>query len=158
MAMSWGDFANRFIQSPTQMMQLGLQGRGQDIAVAEANIANQFRRAGALGGITSDIYGAQTGLAQTLYGAQTGMAQQGYQIGQENIAATRRAGEAIAQGVGDIGEATSGALAGVSYSKIAQMRNQGGGGFPGGFNYEQAYGPATYGTARPGFGNFDYGV
>jgi hypothetical protein len=158
-AQSWQQMAGQFIQSPTQMMALGLQGRAQDINVAQANIANQFRRAGALSGITSDIYGAQTGMAQTLYGAQTGQAQQGYQVGQENIAANLAAQQAIAQGVGDIGEAASGALAGVSYSKIAQMRAGGGGGIgPGGFNYEQAYGPATYGTAAPGFGNFDYGV
>jgi len=158
-AQSWQQMAGQFIQSPTQMMALGLQGRGQDINVAQANIANQFRRAGALSGITSDIYGAQTGMAQTLYGAQTGQAQQAYQTSQQNIAATERARGEIGRGIQETGEALSGALAGVSYSKIAQMRAGGGGGIgPGGFNYEQAYGPATYGTAAPGFGNFDYGV
>ena len=42
MASSWQQTANSFIQSPTQMMALGLQGRGQDINVVNANVRNRM--------------------------------------------------------------------------------------------------------------------
>jgi hypothetical protein len=153
--------AYNMMQRPSEMMQMGLQGRGQDIAIAEANIMNQFRKFGLRSGISSDIYGAQTGMAQSLYGAQTGQAQLGYQTQQATNEAMLARDMANVQAVQGIGEATAGALGGIgsAYGKLAMARG-GGGGFPGGFNYEAVYGKATPAGSptTPGFGKFDYGV
>lgn len=109
-AQSWQQMAGQFIQSPTQLMQLGLQGRGQDITVSQANIENQFRQIGAVGDINTQIYNARTGQAQ-----------QGYNTAQQNIGANLAAQQSIAQGIQSIGSATSGALMGVSgaYGQLA---------------------------------------
>ena len=101
-AQSWQQMAGQFIQSPTQMMQLGLMGRGQDIDVAQANIQNRFRQIEGIGNINMQSYNALTGQAQ-----------QGYQVGQQNIAANLAAQQSIASGVQSIGSATAGALSGM---------------------------------------------
>jgi len=123
-AQSWQQMANQFIQSPTQMMAFGLQGRAQDINVAQANIENQFRKAGALGDINTQMFGAQTGLAQKLYEAQTGQAQTAYDVGQQNIAARLAASQAQSQAIQGIGSAATGAImgAGSAYNQAAQAR------------------------------------
>jgi len=145
--------AFNMIQSPTQMMQMGLQGRGQDIAIQEANIMNRFRQAGAIGDINSQIFGAQTGLAQSLYGAQTGQAQLGYQTQQATNEAMLARDMANVQAIQGIGEAGAGAFSGIGNARFNMAMAQS----P--MNYERIYGRATpAGAARSGFGNFDYGV
>jgi hypothetical protein len=108
-AQSWQQLAGQFIQSPTQMMALSLQGRGQDITVAQANIANKFRQLGMIG----DINAQQLGAMRELYGMEAGQAQTGYQVGQQNIASNLAAQQAIGQGIQSVGSAASGALMGV---------------------------------------------
>lgn len=110
MASSWQQTANSFIQSPTQMMALGLQGRGQDIDVAQANIRNRMAQLEMIGGIN---------LGQ--YNAVTGQAQAGYGVAQQGIESTLASRQAAAQGVQGIASATSGALMGVggAYSQLA---------------------------------------
>jgi len=105
-AQSWQQMAGQFIQSPTQMMALGLQGRGQDIS----NLQNKFQQLGMVGDINSQVYNARTGQAQ-----------QGYQTSQQNIAANLAAQQSIAQGVQSIGSATAGALSGMgsAYGQLA---------------------------------------
>jgi len=150
-ARGWMETAQGFIASPIPSMQLGAQGRGQDIAMQEASIRNQFNRLNMIGDINAQMFGAQTGLAQ-----------QGYQTQQATNEAMLARNMANVQAIQGVGEATAGALGGLSNVRMAQMRagQGGGGGFPGGFNYEQVYGRAipTGGRTTPGFGNFDYGV
>jgi len=107
--MAWMELGKSFQQPVTQMMGIGLQGRQQDIGVAEANIMNQFRQAGALG----DINATELAAAQNLYNARTGQAQQVYNVGQQNIQNTLASRQAVGQGVQSISSATAGALSGV---------------------------------------------
>lgn len=117
MAASWQQTAGSFIKDPTQMMALGLQGRGQDIDVAQANIMNQFRRIGAIGELNTQ----QLGAARDLYGMQTGQSQAGYGVAQQGIESTLASRQAVGQGIQSIGSATSGALMGVggAYGQLA---------------------------------------
>jgi hypothetical protein len=104
MEANWRNVAEafRFYQQPSEMMQFGLQGRGQDITVAQAERQNQFQKYGMI----SDI---NTGR----YNALTGQAQQVYNVGQQNIQNTLAARQAVGQGVQSISSATAGALMGV---------------------------------------------
>jgi hypothetical protein len=114
MASSWQQTANSFIQSPTQMMALALQGRGQDIDVAQASIQNRMRQAEMIGGIN---------LGQ--FQARTGQAQAGYGVAQQGIEATLASRQAAAQGVQGISSAAAGALGGIgsAYGQLAQAQN-----------------------------------
>ncbi len=146
-AQSWQQLAGAFTQNVTQVMGIGLQGRGQDIQVKQYGIQNALAQQAAIAEINAQQFGAATGTAGSVYGART-----------QNIAASYAAQQATAQGVSDIGQATSGALSGYSSAlgKAGTMQGGGmggGGGYAGGFNYEQAYGPATYGAGS----NFSYG-
>jgi hypothetical protein len=125
MASSWQQTANSFIQSPTQMMGLALQGRGQDINVAEANIRNRMNQLGMIGDINTGMFGAQRGLASDIFGAQTGQAQAGYGVAQQGIEATLASRQAAAQGVQGISSAAAGALGGIgsAYGQLAQAQN-----------------------------------
>jgi hypothetical protein len=147
-AQNWQQLARAFQAEPLDVgrLQLGYQTAGAEVGLQKARMTSDM---------FTNIYKAQSGLADQIYGAN-----------KENIAASYAAQQAVGQGVSDIGKATSGALfTGAQINAANQGMNiggnpysgGGGGGFAGGFNYEQAYGPATYGGARPGFGNFDYG-
>jgi hypothetical protein len=126
--------AYNMMQRPTEMMQMGLQGRSQDIAIQEANIMNRFRQAGMVGDINAQIFGARTGLAQ-----------QGYQTQQATNEAMLARDMANVQAVQGVGEATAGALGGIgsAYSQLATAQ-----GTLGGFNY---------GTTRMGAGGGSVG-
>ncbi len=147
-AMNWQQLAKAFTADPLDVgrVQLGFQSAAAEVGLQKAKLTSDM---------FSNIYNAQSGLATQIYGAN-----------KENIAASYAAQQAVGQGVSDIGKATSGALfTGAQINAANQGMNiggnpygGGGGGFAGGFNYEQAYGPATYGGATPGFGNFDYGT
>ena len=153
MAASWQQTAGSFIQSPTQMMALGLQGRGQDIDVAQISKANQLKRLGFM----SDLNAQQLGVAKDIYGMQTGQAQAGYGVAQQGIESTLAARQAIGSGIQDIGtsvvDAYGGYLGATRQLSLAQ-----GGVNPA--NYERIYGKAipAGGQTTAGFGNFDYGV
>lgn len=130
LAADWQRVASNFIQSPTQMMQLGLQGRGQDIDVAQANIRNRMAQAEMISGLNLGQYQAATGQAQRLYGLQ-----------QENIQTALARDQATAQGVQGITSATAGALGGIG-SAYGQLAAAGGGKQVTGFGGQQ-YAPQT---------------
>jgi len=113
MAASWQQTAGSFIKDPAQMMQLALQGRGQDIDIAQANIRNRMAQAEMIG---------QINLGQ--YNTMTGQAQAGYGVAQQGIESTLAARQAVASGVGDISGALSGAIGGVgsAYSQLGTAR------------------------------------
>jgi hypothetical protein len=134
MASSWQQTANSFIQSPTQMMALGLQGRGQDIDVAQANIRNRMAQLEMIGGINMGQYNAATGQAQT-----------GYGVAQQGIESTLASRQAIAQGVQSIGSATAGALSGMG-SAYGQLATANAGKQVTGFGGQQ-YKPISGGSA-----------
>jgi hypothetical protein len=149
MEYNWRNTAQAFnmMARPETYMAFGLQGRGQDINIAQSNIANRMAQAEMIGGIN---------LGQ--YNAMTGQAQAGYGVAQEGIKTNLARDTTYAKGVGDVANAfSSAAMSGAgAYSQYATAKGAGGG-FPGGFDYTKAYGSATYGGASPGFGNFDYG-
>lgn len=117
LAGSWQSIAGQFVARPETFMQFALQGRGQDIDVAQANITNRFRQLGMI----SDITGQQLGAAQNIYSAQTGQAQTAYGAAQQGIEATLAARQATAQGVQGISSAAAGALGGIgsAYGQLA---------------------------------------
>lgn len=112
----WFKLGAAFQASPGQYMQAGLQGRGQDINVAQSNITNRFRQLGMIG----DIYATQLNAAQNLYGAQTGQAQTNYEA--QNAASQARYQQDLAgsQMVQNVGSAAAGAVGGIG-SAYAQM-------------------------------------
>lgn len=113
MAASWQQTAKSFIQSPTEMMALALQGRGQDIGIQQSNIQNRMAQAGMIGDINLGQFNAMTGQAQSRYG-----------VAQQGIESTLAARQAMASGVGDIGQAGMGALGGIgsAYSQLNTAR------------------------------------
>lgn len=123
MEYSWKNAAQAFtmMARPEEFMTLGLQGRGQDINVAQANIRNRMAQIEMIGNINMGQYNAATGQAQT-----------GYGVAQQGIESTLASRQAIAQGVQSIGSATAGALSGMgsAYGQLATAQG----------------GPATYGS------------
>jgi hypothetical protein len=141
-AQNWQQLARAFTAEPLDVgrLQLGYGTAQAEIGLQKAKLTSDM---------FSNIYNAQSGLASQIYGAN-----------KENAAASYAAQQAVGQGVSDIGQATSGALSGYANAtrQIGAMQGGGmggggGGGYAGGFNYEEAYGPATYGAGS----NFSYG-
>lgn len=118
-AQNWQQLAKSFTQNVPEIMGIGLQGRGQDIQVQQYGLQNALSQQNYLSQINQGIFNAQSGLASQIYGAN-----------KENAAASYAAQQAVGQGVGDIGQATSGALMGASYASAAE---QGLGGGMGGY-------------------------
>lgn len=134
---TWTGLADAFNAKVADVgrLQLGYQTAGAEVGLQKAKMTSDM---------FSNIFNAQSGLATQIYGAN-----------KENAAASYAAQQAVGEGVGRIGEATSGALMGYSgaLGKLAAAK----GGGAGGFNYEQAYGPATYGNSSDAWGNFSMG-
>jgi hypothetical protein len=133
-AQNWQQLAKSFTQNVPEIMGIGLQGRGQNIQVQQYGIQNAFQQQGLLSQINQGNYAAMTGQAQGIYG-----------VNKENIAASYAAQQAVGQGVSDIGQATSGALMGMSYASAAQ---QGLGGMGGYANNPYGSQVNPYGSAR----------
>jgi hypothetical protein len=147
-AQNWQQLARAFTADPLDVgrLQLGYQTAQAEVGLQKAKMT---------GDVFKNIYAAQSGLADQIYGAN-----------KENIASSYAAQQAVGQGVSDIGKATSGALMmGMNISAARQGLNLGGmGGGMGGAgglvarqNYEQIYGPATYGNSSDAWGNFSMG-
>jgi hypothetical protein len=115
-AQSWQQLASSFTQNVPQIMGIGLQGRGQDIQVQQYGIQNALEQQGLLSQINQGNYAARTGQAQAIYG-----------VNKDNAAASYAAQQAVGQGIGQIGQATSGALMGYS-GALGQMGAAGAGG------------------------------
>jgi hypothetical protein len=132
-AQNWQQLAGAFTQNVPQIMGLGLQGRGQNIQVQQYGIQNALEQQGLLSQINQGNYAAMTGQAQNIYG-----------INKDNAAASYAAQQAVGKGVSDIGQATSGALMGVSgaYGQLASAQGAGAG--TSGLNLATGY----YGTAQ----------
>ena len=95
-AMNWQQLARAFTPDPLDVgrVQLGYQTAQAEVGLQKARMT---------GDMFTNIYNAQSGLASQIYGAN-----------KENIAASYAAQQAVGQGVSDIGQATSGALMGMS--------------------------------------------
>jgi len=118
-AMQWQQLARAFTAEPLDVgrLQLGYQTAAAEVGLQKAKMTSDM---------FSNIYNAQSGLASQIYGAN-----------KENIAASYAAQQAVGQGVSDIGQATSGALTGMSYASAAQ---QGLGSGIGGYGSNPYYG------------------
>jgi len=137
-AQSWQQLAGAFTQNVPQIMGIGLQGRGQDIQVKQYGIQNALEQQSMISQINQGNYGALTGQAQNIYN-----------VGRQNAAANYAAQQAIGQGVGDIGQATSGALTmGMNISAAQQGLNLGGMGMGGYANNPYGSQINPYGSAR----------
>ena len=148
-AQSWQQLASSFTQNVPQIMGIGLQGRGQDIQVQQYGIQNALQQQGLLSQINQGNYAALTGQAQNIYG-----------VNRDNAAASYAAQQAVGQGIGQIGQATSGALMGYS-GALGQMGAAGAGGttygslaaaqqaapYAGGFSQVQGMGVVPRATA-----------
>jgi hypothetical protein len=112
-AQNWQQLARAFTAEPLDVgrLQLGFQGAAAEVGLQKAKMTSDM---------FSNIYNAQSGLATQIYGAN-----------KENAAASYAAQQAVGQGVSDIGQATSGALMGMSggYGQLAQSAMSGGGGY-----------------------------
>lgn len=143
-AQNWQQLAKSFTQNVPEIMGIGLQGRGQDIQLKQYGIQNALSQQNYLSQINQGNYGALTGQAQNIYG-----------INKENAAASYAAQQAVGQGVSDIGQATSGALSGMSYASAAQQGLRGGMGGYGGnalYNTPSSSSGVYYG-GRPATGS-----
>jgi hypothetical protein len=107
-AQNWQQLARAFTAEPLDVgrLQLGYQTAGAEVGLQKAKMTSDM---------FSNIYNAQSGLATQIYGAN-----------KENIASSYAAQQAVGQGVSDIGQATSGALSGMSYASAAQQGLGGG--------------------------------
>ena len=107
--MQWQQLARAFTADPLDVgkVQLGYQTAQAEVGLQKAQMTSNMY---------SNIANAQLGLASQIYGAN-----------KENIAASYAAQQAVGQGVSDIGQATSGALMGMS-SVYGQMGAAGAGG------------------------------
>lgn len=141
-AMNWQQLSRAFmadvnIANPLDVgrLQLGYQTAGAEVGLQKAKMT---------GDMFSNIFNAQSGLASQIYGAN-----------KENAAASYAAQQAVGQGVSDIGQATSGALSGMSYASAAQ---QGLGGGMGGYAAMGGYGSNQQakqtGAAYNPYGNY----
>jgi hypothetical protein len=107
-AQNWQQLARAFTAEPLDVgrLQLGYQTAGAEVGLQKAKMTSDM---------FSNIYNAQSGLATQIYGAN-----------KENAAASYAAQQAVGQGVSDIGQATSGALSGMSYASAAKQGLGGG--------------------------------
>jgi hypothetical protein len=108
-AQNWQQLARAFTAEPLDVgrLQLGYQTAQAEVGLQKAKMTSDMY---------SNIANAQLGLASQIYGAN-----------KENIAASYAAQQAVGQGVSDIGQATSGALMGMS-GAYGQMGAAGAGG------------------------------
>jgi hypothetical protein len=115
-AMNWQNLARAFRAEPLDVgrLQLGYQTAGAEVGLQKAKMTSDM---------FSNIYNAQSGLATQIYGAN-----------KENAAASYAAQQAVGQGVSDIGQATSGALMGMSGAagQLGTSTTPNAGGFYGG--------------------------
>jgi hypothetical protein len=149
-AATWNNFAKAFTADVRAAEPLDVGRLQLGFGTAKAEIGLQ--KAKMTSDMFSNIYNAQSGLASQIYGAN-----------KENIAASYAAQQAVGQGVSDIGKAAYGGLSGMSNVSAMQqgLGGFGGMGGAGGLvarqNYEQIYGPATYGNSSDAWGNFSMG-
>jgi hypothetical protein len=149
-AQNWQQLARAFTADvrAAEPLDVGRLQLGYGTAKAEIGL----QKAKMTSDMFSNIYNAQSGLASQIYGAN-----------KENIAASYAAQQAVGQGVSDIGKAAYGGLSGMSNVSAMQqgLGGFGGMGGAGGLvarqNYEQIYGPATYGNSSDAWGNFSMG-
>jgi hypothetical protein len=118
-AQNWQQLARAFTAEPLDVgrLQLGYQTAGAEVGLQKAKMT---------GDMFSNIFNAQSGLATQIYGAN-----------KENAAASYAAQQAVGQGIGQVGQAASGALSGMSYASAAQ---QGLGSGIGGYGSNPYYG------------------
>jgi hypothetical protein len=145
-AQNWQQLAKSFTQNVPEIMGIGLQGRGQDIQVQQYGLQNALSQQNYLSQINQGIFNAQSGLASQIYGAN-----------KENAASSYASQMAGSEMVGNTGSALAGAFSGLSKIAAAKQGLGGYGGMGGTSNYEQIYGPATYGNSSDAWGNFSYG-
>jgi hypothetical protein len=133
---SWQSIAMQFNARPETLMQIGLQGRGQDID--KIRIATEQQRI--IADMNMAALNAATGGAAAISGTR-----------QSTIAGNLAAQGAQAQGIRGFGEIAVGLTEGAvkAYGQYSAAQSP---------NYERVYGPATSpGLAKSGWGNFDYG-
>lgn len=138
---SWQQLANSFLTPATNIMQIGLSGRGQDIQKEQMGIQNALEQ-----------QRIQADIAAAALAAQTGSAAMGPI--QSRLAASQAANQGIASAAGTIGTGISSAAQAYGQYSTAQPVNYGSGRTA---YLERTYGPATYGNSSDAWGNFSMG-
>jgi hypothetical protein len=139
---TWNSLADAFNVKGMDVgrLQLGYQTAGAEVGLQKAKMT---------GDMFSNIFNAQSGLATQIYGAN-----------KENIASSYASTMAGADTLSNVGKAASTGLGAMS-NVSAMQQGLGGMGGAGGLvarqNYEQIYGPATYGNSSDAWGNFSMG-
>jgi hypothetical protein len=107
-AMNWQQLARAFTAEPLDVgrLQLGFQGAAAEVGLKKAQMTSNMY---------SNIANAQLGLASQIYGAN-----------KENIAASYAAQQAVGQGIGQVGQAASGAFMGMAQASALQQGLYGG--------------------------------
>ena len=107
-AMNWQQLARAFTADPLDVgrLQLGYQTAQAEVGLQKAKMTSDMY---------SNIANAQLGLASQIYGAN-----------KENIGASYAAQQAVGQGIGQVGQATSGALMGMAQASALQQGLYGG--------------------------------
>jgi hypothetical protein len=107
-AQNWQQLARAFTADPLDVgrLQLGYQTAGAEIGLQKAKMTSDMY---------SNIANAQSGLASQIYGAN-----------KENIGASFAAQQAVGQGIGQVGQAASGAFMGMAQASALQQGLYGG--------------------------------
>lgn len=96
---SWQQLSNSFLTQPTTIMQIGLQGRGQDITKEQYGIQNALEQQRIQADMAIAALNASTGGAGAQYQASTG-----------STGARLAANQAMAQGISGVGSAVGSGL------------------------------------------------
>lgn len=101
MEANWRNIAQAFniMAKPENYMAFGLEGRAQDIGIAQSNIRNQMLQAEMIGGINTGQFNALTGQAQLGYQSSLAQAETDLTARQASASAVKAIGSAISGGL-----------------------------------------------------------
>jgi hypothetical protein len=154
-AQNWQQLARAFtadVQAASPLdvgrLQLGYQTAAAEVGLQKGRALSGINQG--IFGASTNLYNAQQDVSKNIFAANSGLADKIYGAQKENIAASYAAQQAVGQGVSDIGQATSGALMGMSGAGSGMGGMMGGGG---GSSSNPYYGSLT---STPSYGSSNY--
>ena len=154
-AQNWQQLARAFTADPLDVgrLQLGYQAAAAEVGLQKGRALSGINQG--IFGASTNLYNAQQDVSKNIFAANSGLADKIYGAQKENIASSYAAQQAVGQGVSQIGQATSGALMGMSGAGSGMGGMMGGGG---GSSSNPYYGSLTSGGAQSmaGYGNKQY--
>ena len=145
-AQNWQQLARAFTADPLDVgrLQLGYQTATAEVGLQKARGLSAINQG--IFGASTNLYNAQQDVSKNIFAANSGLADKIYGAQKENIASSYAAQQAVGQGVSQIGQATSGALMGVSgaYGQMGAAGMAGGAAASGGAQSMAGYGNKQY--------------